>query len=175
MKQPERPPRRPWRVVIGPARHADLPCLVALGVAADDAERAFSPDLVIRRPDRRHALRSFKRTLRDPAQRVLVARIGHRVIGMLGADLHRARHRYVVVRRHVFLHSLYVLPAYRRLGVARRLIAQALRLARRDGAWQVRLDMAAGNHAARSAYEAAGFRVREMFFTLDLPPLLRQR
>jgi ribosomal protein S18 acetylase RimI-like enzyme len=175
VKQSERPPRRPWRVVIGLARHADLPHLVALGVAADEAERAFSPDLVIRRPDRRHALRSFKRALRERAQRMLVARVGHRVVGMLGIDLHRARHRYVVVRRHAFLHSLYVLSAYRRHGVGRRLIAQALRLARRDGAWQVRLDMAAGNRAARRAYEAAGFRVREMFFTLDLPPLRRQR
>jgi ribosomal protein S18 acetylase RimI-like enzyme len=161
---------RPTRVMIGPARHADLPRLVALGVAADDAERAFSPDLVIRRSDRRHALRCFKRTLLNGAQRTLVARAGSRVIGMLGVDLHRARHRHVVVRRHAFLHSLFVEPAYRRLGVARRLIAQALRHAQRQGAQQARLDMAAGNHGARRAYEAAGFRVRELFFTLDLRP-----
>jgi GNAT superfamily N-acetyltransferase len=170
---PARSPVGPLRVVIGPARHADLPRLVALGAAADAAERRFSPDLVIRRPDRRHALRSFKRTLLDRARRTLVARAGRRIFGILGVDLHRARHRYAVVRRYAFLHSLYVVPGYRRLGIGRRLIAHALRLARRDGAWQVRLDMAAGNRAARRAYEAAGFRMREIFFTLDLRPLRR--
>jgi ribosomal protein S18 acetylase RimI-like enzyme len=172
------PRRAPPRIVIEPARHADLPRLVAMVAAADDAERALLPDLVIRRPDRAHARRSFKRTLASQGSRMLVARCcraGGRtaagVIGMIGIDLHRARHRYVVVRRHAYVHTLFVEPAFRGLRVARRLVRRALRVAERAGAQQVRLEMAAANRAARRVYEERGFRVREMMFTLDLQPI----
>jgi ribosomal protein S18 acetylase RimI-like enzyme len=158
------------RLVIGPARHADLARLVDMMAMADAAERAFVPELVIRRPDRRHTRRALKRTLNSPARCTLVARAGGRVVGTLGIDLHRARHRYVVVRRHAYMHSLFVDPALRRAGVARRLVARGLAWARRRGAQQVRLEMAARNRGARRLYEACGFRVREMMFTLDLRP-----
>ena len=155
-------------MLVGPARRGDLAQIVALNVAADDAERAFSPDLVIRRPDLRLARRTFVAALRDPDQRLLVARVGHTLVGMLGVDLHRARHRYVVVRRHAYLHSLYVAPAFRGQRIARQLVRLGLRHAARRGAQQVRLEMAAANGAARRLYEAAGFRLREMMFTRDL-------
>lgn len=159
---------RPLRIVVGPARHADLSALADMQADSEHAERSFSPDLGIRVPDRRHARRCFKRTLFSTSQRTVVARAGGRLIGMMGVDLHRLNYRHYVVRRYVFLHSLFVDPAYRGAGVARRLVAYGLAWARRHGAQQIRLEMAYANHAARSLYQSFGFAPREMMFTLDL-------
>jgi ribosomal protein S18 acetylase RimI-like enzyme len=155
--------------VVDMARHHDLGSLVRLQVAAIEAERAFSPDLVPRRVDPLASRRSFKATLlRGQRERTFVARVGRQVIGMLCVELHRARSRYAAVPRLGFMHSLYVAPAHRRRRVAARLVARALAWSRRQGALQARLEMAAGNAGARRLYEGLGFRPREVFFTLDL-------
>jgi len=159
---------RSLRVVVGLARHADLPALAELQAAAEDAERRFSPDLGTRLPDRRHARRCFKRTLCNATRRTFVARAGERLVGMIGVDLHQLRYRQYVVRRYAYLHSLFVEPRLRGRGVARRLVARGLAWARRRGAQQVRLEMAQANRVARGLYESFGFQPREVMFTLDL-------
>lgn len=159
---------QPVRVIVLAARHRDLPSLVRMQVAAVDAERAFSPDLVPRRLDRLASRRSFKASVCGAKECTFVARVGGRVVGMLGVELHRARSRHAVVRRHSFMHSLYVEPAHRRRGVAAQLVARGLVWSRRRGAQQVRLEMAAGNASARRLYGRLGFRPREVFFSLDL-------
>lgn len=165
---PETHGARPLRIVVGPARLADLSALADMQAASEHTERGFSPDLGTRVPDRRHARRCFKRTLFSSRQRTVVARAGGRLIGMMGVDLHRLDYRHYVVRRFVYLHSLFVDPAYRGAGVARRLVVYGLAWARRHGAQQVRLEMACANRAARSLYESFGFAPREMMFTLHL-------
>jgi GNAT superfamily N-acetyltransferase len=87
---------------------------------------------------------------------------------MIGADLKIARHRYAVLRRHTYLHSLFVLPAYRGSGVARRLVGLALAWSRRRGATLAALDMAVPNRAARRLYGTFGFVPRETRFTRRL-------
>ena len=160
--------RQPLRIVVGPARHADLLALAEMQAAAEGAEKLFSSDLGTRLPDRRHARRCFKRTLCNATQRTLVARAGDRLVGMIGIDLHRLSYRHYVVRRYAYVHSLFVEPALRGRGVARRLVRHALACARRRGAQQVRLEMAHANRAARGLYESFGFAPREVMFTLDL-------
>jgi len=168
MRRQERRGRRTPRIVVGPARHADLPALADLQAAAEDAERAFSPDLGTRVPDRRHARRCFKRTLCSATQRTFVARAGRRVVGMIGVDLRRLHYRHYVVRCYAYVHSLFVEPRLRGGGVARRLVAHGLKWAQRRNATQVRLEMAQANRAARELYESFGFAPREVMFTLDL-------
>jgi GNAT superfamily N-acetyltransferase len=161
---------RRLRIVVGPARHADLAAMAEMQAAAEDAERVFSPNLGTRVPDRRHARRCFKRVLTSRTQRTLVARAGGRLVGMMGVDLHRRQYRHYVVRRYVYLHTLFVEPAFRGAGVARRLISRGLAWARRRGAQQIRLETAYGNRAARRLYEAFGFAPREVMLALDLDP-----
>jgi ribosomal protein S18 acetylase RimI-like enzyme len=160
--------QRPLRIIVGPARHTDLSALAEMQAAAEAAEQLFSPDLGTRLPDRRHARRCFKRTLCSATQRTLVARAGDRLVGMIGIDLHRLSYRHYVVRRYAYVHSLFVEPALRGRGVARRLVKHGLAWARRRGAQQVRLEMAHANRAARGLYESFGFAPREAMFTLDL-------
>jgi ribosomal protein S18 acetylase RimI-like enzyme len=158
---------RPLRIVVGRARHADLTALAGLQADAEAAEREFAPDLGARRPDRHHARRCFKRTLCSRTSRTFVARAGRRVVGMMGVDLHHRAYRHEVVRRFAYLHSLYVVPAFRGYGVARRLVAHGLAFSWRRGMQQVRLEMACGNAAARALYGSVGFAPREVMFTLD--------
>ena len=160
--------RRPQRVVVGPARHVDLRVLAELQAAAEDAERAFSPDLGTRLCDRLHARRCFKRRLFHANERTFVARVGRRPVGMMGVDLHRLNYRHYIVRRYVYLHSLIVERGWRGHGIARRLIGAGLAWARRRGATQARLEMAFGNRGARALYASFGFTPREVMFTLDL-------
>jgi ribosomal protein S18 acetylase RimI-like enzyme len=164
---------KPGRVLIRRARPCDLRQLVGLQVLANEAERAFSPDLSARRTDRLRSRRIFRRALGNPAARVFVAVVGvpdraSALVGMIGADLHRARHRHVAVRRHVYLHSLYVVAPWRGRRVARRLVRRALRWSNDVQAAQARLEMATPNFAARRLYAGFGFRPRESLFTLDL-------
>jgi ribosomal protein S18 acetylase RimI-like enzyme len=63
---------------------------------------------------------------------------------------------------------LFIVPAARRLGLARRLTRLALDWGRGRGATQARLEMAAPNQSARRLYESVGFRVREMMFSRPL-------
>lgn len=135
---------------------------------AGDVERGFLPDLGTRRFDWRHSHREFARSLRGRDSSWFVASAAGTCIGMLGVDLRRARHRLLVVRRHVYMHSLFVVSGWRRAGVARRLVRRGLAWALRRGARQVRLEMAVNNRGVRRFYESLGFRPRETMFTLDL-------
>ena len=58
----------------------------------------------------------------------------------------------------VYLYSLWLDPALRGRGLARRLVAFVLDWARRRGARLVTLRMSADNRAARAVYEGLGFR-----------------
>ncbi len=160
--------RAAGRILVRRARHADLDRLVEFMVAMEDAEARFSPDLAARRIDRRLSRRRFARNLRGGSTRWWLACGTQSVIGVLGIDLHTARHRYAAVRRYAYLHSLFVEPAWRGAGAARTLIRRALTWARRRGAGQARLEMAIGNEAARGLYGSFGFVPREQMFTRDL-------
>jgi GNAT superfamily N-acetyltransferase len=157
-----------WRgrqVQIRPLQHRDVGQLVRLNAAADATEAALLPDLVAPRIDRRLARCYWARQVFRRGARTLVARAGTRVVGMIGIDFKRARHRYAVLKRHTYMHSLFVLPEWRGVGLARRLIRAALVWSRRQGASHAALEMAVPNAAARRLYGSFGFVPREMRFT----------
>jgi len=58
--------------------------------------------------------------------------------------------------------ALGVLPAARRLGVGRRLLAQVLAAARASGGRRVTLEVASSNAPARRLYESAGFQLLDV-------------
>lgn len=68
----------------------------------------------------------------------------------------RLKHRHRAV-----LFGMYVAPGWRKLGVARTLIEEAIRRARQfEGLEMVILAVTIGNHAARALYISAGFEPR---------------
>lgn len=136
--------------------------------AATLAEHRMIPDIAGRRLDTRASRRYWRRSIASPRKRLFVAADGTKLLGAIGIDLIVSRHRLAHVRRRVYLHSLFVVPAARRLGVALRLTRLALDWGRGRGATQARLEMAAPNRSARRLYESVGFRVREMMFARPL-------
>jgi len=156
------------RVVLRSAIARDVAWVSEMGAAASIAEHRLIPDVAGRRLDERFARREWRHSIASPRKRLFVAVRGTEVLGAIGVDLIVSRHRLAHVRRRVYLHSLFIAPTARRLGLARELTRLALDWARGRGATQARLEMAAPNRSARRLYESAGFRVREMMFARPL-------
>lgn len=158
-------------VTLRAAMRRDVAAVAQLQQAATRAEHRLLPDIAPRRLDTRTVRRSLRRSIAHPRSRIFVAARCVAVVGMIGAELVTARQRHAAVRRHVYLHSLFVVPRARRLGLARRLTQLALDWGRGRGAVQARLEMAAPNSAARRLYESIGFQPREMMFARPLSSL----
>jgi ribosomal-protein-alanine N-acetyltransferase len=88
-------------------------------------------------------------SIEDPAVNVLVARADSRLVGF-------AIMRYGDDSAHLDL--LAVAPAYRRSGIARRLLGWLEKCAVVAGIFQVALEVREGNEAAQLFYERAGYR-----------------
>jgi ribosomal protein S18 acetylase RimI-like enzyme len=146
----------------------DVARVACLGASAAETEHGLIPDVASRRHDVREARRYWRRAINSSRTRLFVAVQGAELLGAIGVDLIVSRHRLAHVRRRAYLHSLYIVPSARRLGLARRLTRLALDWARGRGATQARLEMAAPNRSARRLYESVGFRVREMMFARPL-------
>jgi ribosomal protein S18 acetylase RimI-like enzyme len=89
----------------------------------------------------------WRRRLRDHAQ--FAALIGNRLVGLIGAQPENAD--------TVYLYSLWLDPAARGQGLARRLVSAAVDWARDRKARMVTLRVAADNDLARGVYESLGF------------------
>jgi hypothetical protein len=82
--------------------------------AATLAEHRMIPDIAGRRLDTRASRRYWRRSIASPRKRLFVAADGTKLLGAIGIDLIVSRHRLAHVRRRVYLHSLFVVPAARR-------------------------------------------------------------
>ena len=149
------------RIVVRAAVRRDLAQVVALNANADAEEHRLIPDIAALRIDHRLARRYWLRTIRSRRSRLFVAERRRRILGIVAVDLRTARSRLAVVRRHIYVHSLYVVRLARGGGLARALTQVALDWGRGRGAVQARLEMAEPNSAARGLYESLGFRRRE--------------
>ena len=103
----------------------------------------------------------------------LVALAGDRVVGWVAASAVSDRCAYAGVIEH----SVYVDPAARRLGVARRLLDELLASAGRAGIWTVQSGIFPENTPSLVLHERAGFRVvgtRERLGKMTYGPMADQ-
>lgn len=91
---------------------------------------------------------SYERELRNGNSYYFVAREEDRVAGYVGMW---------VIRDEAHVTTLAVRPDCRRRGLGRRLLAQAISIARSNRAGKLTLEVRAGNLPARSLYERFGF------------------
>ena len=70
------------------------------------------------------------------------------------------------------LKRLYVVPAFRRHGLARALVSAAIEAAERIGYAGLVLDTVASMHAAIALYESFGFRRTEPYYENPLPEVV---
>ena len=93
----------------------------------------------------------------------LIAEIDGEPVGYALAELKHPR--------AAFLHDLYVRPSSRRKGVAAALVRDAVTRLRERGAEVIRLEVLAGNAAARTLYERWGFTTEELTLVAHLDAL----
>jgi GNAT superfamily N-acetyltransferase len=90
----------------------------------------------------------------------LLALDGDEAVGMAGLAIRGGRG---------WVSGFGVVPAWRRRGLGRRLLAALLESARAYGLRQLSLEVLAGNDAARRLYEGAGMRVTRDLLVFDRP------
>lgn len=160
-------PRR--RLDVRPASAADLGALVELRLALL-REESRNPLFARPHPDaRRRATRLTRRELRTPGQVYLVAERDGAVVGMLRCRMVR-RTPLVHDRRQAVVTTVYVIPAARRMGVLRALLAGADRWCRQHRLHGMRLRCALVNDTGRRAWESLGFAAAELVYLRDVPP-----
>lgn len=145
-------------IVVRDARAEDRPTLVRFMAELQEVERALrfdrSPGADIADPH----LAFLEDLAAEHQGRVLVAELDGRMVGFLICCVGSEPGCYVAAdeRRHLSITDLYTVPAVRRRGVARALLAAAEAHAHSLGLRSLRLHVLTVNQSARDAYAALG-------------------
>jgi ribosomal protein S18 acetylase RimI-like enzyme len=147
-------------VVVRRATLRDLPVVVELRLAL---LREHSRNPIYRRlradaPARARKL--FAAQLESPNEVIFLAERKGTVVGILRC-VQTVGLPLLFPVMHGYISSVYVVPAARRQGVLRALLAAAEGWCRERGLTELRLHNAAENEAANAAWEALGFHVAE--------------
>jgi N-acetylglutamate synthase-like GNAT family acetyltransferase len=148
---------------IRPAVRRDLPDLVRL---IDELTITASPAASRLPVDRSSYARGLAEVLADPRQRMLVAEVGGRIAGTLTVivipNLSHRGSPWAVVE------NVIVDRRYRRRGVARDLVAAAIRRARAAGCYKVGLTSNLSRREAHRFYAGLGFEAYAHGYRLEL-------
>ena len=118
--------------------------------AANPVKYPFLPE-----PEKRYRRWLTERTA-DPRSVFLVACDGQRVVGFLVAETEPEIPIYRV-SEYAFIHDMWVEEPYRRRGLARRMLQDAVARFQMIGVGQIRLDVLQENQPARRLFESCGF------------------
>jgi len=151
------------------ARDSDRAALDALWRSVDALHAELLPGYFRRahspaRPD------SFvEEALDSRDQTLLVAEIGGEVIGLVHVEIYDTPPLPVMVpRRRAHIEDIVVEKRLQREGIGRRLMEEAARWAREQGATQVVLTVWRGNAAAQKFYESLGYKEVSRVLEWDL-------
>ena len=147
-------------LAVRPARLDDLEQIVALRVALlrEYHDHPLYTDLRVDAPDRAREL--YAAQLVAPDETIFLAERARHVIGILRC-VDAVGSPLLLPERYCYISSVYVLPAERRRGVLRALLAAAERWCAHRGLGEMRLHNAATARAAATVWSAFGFEVVE--------------
>ncbi len=158
-------------IVLEPYREAHRPALEDFVAGIQEHERALVPTLKtgaeIARGYADHVLRRVAE--RDGV--ILMARAEGATVGAICAWVAEDDDPLLRddARRHAYISDLFVVEAWRRRGVARRLLDAVEREMTRRGCREIRIHAKGANRDAVAAYHAAGFAPYVVEFTKALP------
>jgi GNAT superfamily N-acetyltransferase len=155
-------------VVVRAATADDLTVIATMRLALLQ-EEAENPFFANPHPDSaRRTLRLTQSELEMPGQVFLLATRGERAVGMLRC---RAVQRTPLVAdaRQAVVTTVYVVPAERRKGVLRALVAAADRWCRKNDLPAMRLQCSLTNDVGQRAWESMGFLPAEVVYLRDVP------
>jgi GNAT superfamily N-acetyltransferase len=139
-------------IVLRPAVRADLPALVAL-LAADDL--GATRDGIRNEADRAAYEQAFRAIDADPAQLLMVAETGDRVVATLQLSFLPGLSRRGALRAQI--ESVRVSPAHRGQGLGEAIFTWAIGEARRRGCALVQLTTDKSRTGAHRFYDRLGF------------------
>ena len=155
-------------LAVRPARLDDLDQIVALRVALLREYRDHPLYTNLREDVHDRARELYFSQLTAPDETILLAERAGRVVGLLrcvdtpGSPL-------LMPERYCYVSSVYVVPAERRRGVLRALLAAAERWCEQRGLAEMRLHNAASARTAAAVWSAFGFEVVEEVRRRRLP------
>jgi len=139
------------------ARPEDWPGVQALLREVDELHASLAPAYFRTAP---RADGEWGRLLVDSTAQALVALVREQPVGFLSLRIYDTpTDPSVVPRRRGHVETLVVSVGHRRRGLGRRLLMEASRWARAQGAVEMVLTTWAGNRAADAFYERLGYRV----------------
>ncbi|WEA02684.1 GNAT family N-acetyltransferase [Mucilaginibacter sp. SJ] len=143
-------------MLIRKATIEDLPVLLQFEQGIITAERPFDSTL---KPDpiSYYDLKGF---ITSADVQVLVAEIDGEIAGSGYARIKKTPENYYDFENYAYLGFMYVLPAYRGMGVNQAIIEELKKWAVEQGLTEIRLEVYNDNIGAIKAYEKAGFKKR---------------
>lgn len=160
---------------IRPATAADVPAVLpmvakicALHESWDSAKYGFLPN-----PEQRYQgwltrLTTSDRTVFLVAEdEASESEPAAKLVGFLVATIEKEIPIYRL-KEFAFIHDLWVEPEYRRTGIARQIVMQAIERFKQMEVQQIRLDTAAANEAARRLFSECGFRISTIEMLIEL-------
>ncbi|MBD3884210.1 GNAT family N-acetyltransferase [Phormidium tenue FACHB-886] len=127
----------------------------------DAAKYGFLPH-----PERRYES-WLNRLIQNQRDLCLVAEDNNQLIGFLIATVEQEIPIYRL-KQYAFIHDLWIEDEYRRGGIAKQMVQQAIANFQQLGITQIRLDTAHPNEAARRLFTDCGFRISTIEMLIEL-------
>jgi len=145
-------------LIIRNAAVDDLDTLVALNAEVQGVHISLFPQ-VFHRTDEAGLRAWFADQINDPATTILVGAGKDTVVAYLILRIvRRDSNLFCYSRKYAYVDHISVAAEFRRFGVARALIGEAVRRAKLEGISRIELDVWSENTTAKSAFEALGFK-----------------
>ena len=156
LSRPVRP--KDMNVNVRDATIDDLDVLVALNDEVHDIHVSLFPSIF--RDTEKPALRKwFEDQMGDPLVSILIAESDAEVAGYLVVRLsNRDAHLFCHAHSCAYVDQIGVTVDFRKQGVGRALLDEAARRAKEQGMSRLELDVWSDNRAAKSAFDALGFK-----------------
>jgi ribosomal protein S18 acetylase RimI-like enzyme len=147
-------------VIVRRATTSDLDTVVALRIALL-REYGDHPIYGRLRPDAEQRARLvFGSQLEASNEVILIAEEGHQALGLLRC-VESIASPLLIPDRYCYVSSAYVLPAHRRRGVLRALLARAMDWCRERGLTEMRLHNVGSSASSAAAWDSMGFQIVE--------------
>lgn len=141
----------------------DLPILLQFQQGIVEAERPIDPTL----KDGELHYHDIPRIISSPDAELVVALIDGRIVGC-GYGQIRTAEAYLRHTHYCYVGMIFVLPAYRGIGVNQTIIDALKDWSRARGIFEMRLEVYDNNTRAKRAYEKIGFLPHMLVMRVDL-------
>ncbi|MBQ9552112.1 MAG: GNAT family N-acetyltransferase [Clostridia bacterium] len=152
-------------MIIREAETKDIEALCALFEALNQIHIDGRPD-IFAEGENPYSEKHVKKLLKDRNKRITVAENDGELIGLCSFTLNG--NAYQTRKRQIFLDAMFVLPQYRRQGVAKALFESLQSFAQKESYEKIDLAVWSFNREAQRFYEALGFTEQRKILEMEI-------